>query len=172
MYPPFILWKGFNQNPRWYTRDYSKQLTNISRSMPISSKQTIKYLRKTCLISLKTSFDHSSSFNLPLIYLHIFFPSNPELSRGIWVGQLHLVCILIQSWIDLIYSPPISNRPWRHPVGWLHTVYFWFNYTFSPSIFIWTRSHPFTLQFLKLHPDIITLQKSPMQSYCLYVDDS
>ena len=95
-YPPFIFFKGLIQNPRWYTRDYSKQLTHISRSMPISSKQTIAYLQKTCLVSFKTSFDHSSSFNLPPIYFNIFFPSNPTLSRGIGVGWNHLVCILIQ----------------------------------------------------------------------------
>ena len=140
--------------------------------MPISSKLNIAYLKKTFLVSLKTSFENSSRFNSLPIYFNIFLPRNPTLSRGIRVEQLHLVCILIQSWIDSIYSPPISNWLWYHPVGWLHPVYFWVNYTFSLQIFIWTWSHPVTLHLMKLHPKINPWQNSSMWSYFLYIDYS
>ena len=67
-HPPFMLWKVLNLNPWWYNHDYSKQLTYLSRSRPISSKRPIAYLRKTCLVSFKTSFGHSSSFDFPPLY--------------------------------------------------------------------------------------------------------
>ena len=140
--------------------------------MPISSLRTITYLQKTFLISFKTSFYNSSKFESLPIYFNIFLPRNPTLSRGIRVGQLHLVCIFIQSWIDSIYSPTIYNWPWYHPVGWIHPVYFWVNYTLLHPMFIWTWSHPVTLNFLKLHMKINTRQKFHMRSYYLSIDYS
>ena len=40
------------------------------------------------------------------------------------VGRLPLVCISIQLLFNSMYSPPISNWIWHHPVRNLHTVSF------------------------------------------------
>ena len=70
-----------------------------------------------------------------------------------------------QLWFDLIYSPPISNWPWHHPVGGLQSVSLWVNSTFSPPIFRLPWIHPVTLQFLKLYPNITPYQKSTAWSF-------
>ena len=93
-YPPFILLKGLNQNPRWYTCDLSTQLTRVLQYRSISSKWPFAYLLKTRLVSFKTCFAQSSSSYSPPLSFDILFPSNTTLSRGLGVVRLHLVFIL------------------------------------------------------------------------------
>ena len=121
-HPPFILWKGLHQNPFWYTRDYTKKLFHVSRSGPIFFQAAYLPSTKTCLVSFKMCFNHSPRFDLPNLSFGIFSPSNPILSRGPGVGRLQLVHISSQLLFDSIYSHPISNWPWCHPVVKLHPV--------------------------------------------------
>ena len=123
-YPPFVLSTGINQNPWWYTRDYTKLLTQVSRYRPISSKRPISYLQQKCLISFNICFNHSSSFNFLTISFGIFFARDPTLLRSLRVGIIHPFYISIQLLLDLIYSPPISNWPWCHQVRQLLQVVF------------------------------------------------
>ena len=122
--PSFYFVKT-NQNPRWYTSNYTKQLTHVSQSRPFSSKRIIVHLQKTCLISFKMSFDHFSRFNSSTLSFNIFFPSNPTLSRGPGVRKIHSVCILSHLIFESIYPPPISNWTWHNPVGRIQPVFFW-----------------------------------------------
>ena len=61
--------------------------------------------------------------------------ATPAFSIGPGVGKIHFVCNSIRLWFYSIYSPPTYNLPWRHPVGHLHSVYFWVGSTLSPPIF-------------------------------------
>ena len=120
---------------------------------------------KTCPVSFKTRFSQSSGFESLPLYFEKILTSDPILSRGLGFGRLCLVLISSQLWFDSIYFLPISNWPWCYPVGRLHPVSFWFDYTFSPLFLIWTWSRPVTLQFLNQHPKINTCQNSPKQSF-------
>ena len=122
-----FFWKGLNQNPWWYTRDYTKQLTRVVWYRPIYSKWHIAHLQKTRLISFILCFNHSLRFDLPTLSLNIFVTSDPTLSRRPRVGRLHSVLISSKLWFDLTYSPPISNGPWRNPVVRLRPVSLWVN---------------------------------------------
>ena len=112
----------------------------------------------------------SSSHVLPSLLMPP--PPQPESSARILkllpntqVGRIHLVFILSQLLFNSIYSPPISNWLWHHPVGWLHPVSFWVDNNFSPSFLRWTWSHPVTLQFLQLHPKINPIKTLPRDHF-------
>ena len=145
------------------------KLITFRKSRPISSKWPFAYLRKTCHVSFKTSFVHSSRFNSPPLSFKKTFPSYPTLSRGPEVGWLHLFHISNHLWFNLIDSPPISNWPWCHPVGRLHPVSLLVNNTFSPPFLRLPWSHPVTIQFMKLPPKINQCQNSPALSFFLSI---
>ena len=131
--------------------------------MPVSINQT--YLPPNCFPNSPILMYHP----LPMLYYLLRLPACKHIKFRDFipdvVGKLHSVCILSQVWFGSIYSLPISNLPWHHPVGRLHTVSFLFEYTFSWLFLILPWSHPFTLQFLRIHTKITPHQNSPTRSF-------
>ena len=66
---------------------------------------------------------------------HRSFQVTPILPRGMGVGQLYSVFISSQLWFDSIYSPPIFNWQWHHPVVKIHSVSLWVKSTSLPANF-------------------------------------
>ena len=112
--------------------------------------------------------------NIAYVLLFRFLIAFLFLYIVVLVIRLHLVFISSQLLLDSIYSPPISNCLWHHPVRRIHSVSFCVDSTFYPLIFRWLWSHPVTIQFLKLHPNITSCQKSLAWSFCfcLYIPNN
>ena len=91
----------------------------------------ISRICKKLASSHSKTFAHSYSFESPALSFNIFLPRYPVLSIGAVFGWLRSVRISSHLWFKSIYSPPISNWLWHHPVGRIHPVSFWVNYTFS-----------------------------------------
>ena len=121
-YPPFILWKGLNHNPWWYTCDYAKQLTHVFLDRPFSSKLPISHLQKLCLVSFKTRFDRSSIFDSPTLSFKIFLPSDPHLvmRAGSWTTSHGLYLEAIMIWLDLFpanFQLTVTSSIWKNSLS-------------------------------------------------------
>ena len=124
-YPPFISQKWLKCNPLCYTHNYTNQLTHVFQYRPFSSKRPIYHIQKTCLISLNTRFDHSSSFNSPSLFFDIFLPSEPHIFKGggSWITPLGLYIDSVIIWLNLL---PVNFQFTVMPSSW----------TTSPCLFI------------------------------------
>ena len=166
MYLHFFRKKGLNQNPPWFTRYCTTQLTHILKSRPFNPKHSFIHIKTTLLISSKKTLDHSSSFNL----LASSFSTNlakclPNFQEIQYLDDYTWFVSQAGFWYDSIYSLSTSSCLWRHMIVIL--LYFCISRLFSydliyshpTSILSWL--HPDMLQTLKLHMKIFTCWSIP-----------
>ena len=160
--PSFFWWKGLNQNLRWYTQDYTKNLTHVSRSRPISSKWPITQpIYKNLPHLIKNVF----RAHFKILSFKTFLPSNPHIIMrvGSWKTSLGYYLEPVRIQTDLTST----NFQWTMiPSSWMTSIcVFLIQINLIPSFFRWPWSYPVTLQLLKLHPKISPHQKYPKQSF-------